>query len=217
MTYTVKEIYITLQGEGAHTGRLAVFCRFSGCNLWTGREEDRDTAICQFCDTNFVGHDGTGGGKFSNAHELAEAINQCWGISDPIHKFVVFTGGEPLLQLDRTLIEAIKSRGFQIAIETNGTINVPVGIDWICLSPKLNSQLHVLQADEIKLVWPQPNCSDSYENVLARFEKMSFKHYFIQPLDDSNRQENTNLAIKICQLRPKWRLSLQTHKYLGIR
>jgi len=217
MTYTVKEIFLTLQGEGAQTGRLAVFCRFSGCNLWTGREEDRQSAICQFCDTDFIGQDGSGGGKFHSAEELANAINQCWGTSDPIHKFVVFTGGEPLLQLDQAIIDAVKSQGFEIAIETNGTIKVPTDIDWVCLSPKLNSQLLVLQADEIKLIWPQPNCLDTFEKVLSRFEKMSFKHYFIQPLDDANRQENTNLAIKICQLRPKWRLSLQTHKYLGIR
>ena len=157
MTYTVKEIFLTLQGEGAQTGRLAVFCRFSGCNLWTGREEDRESAICQFCDTDFIGHDGFGGGKFHSAMELANAISQCWGTSDPKHKFVVFTGGEPLLQLDQAIIDAVKSQGFEIAIETNGTIKVPTDIDWVCLSPKLNSQLLVLQADEIKLIWPQPN------------------------------------------------------------
>ena len=217
MTYSVKELFLTIQGEGAQTGRAAVFCRFSGCNLWTGREEDRATAVCQFCDTDFVGTDGDGGGKFDTASLLATAINQAWGDGDPHHKYVVFTGGEPLLQLDSSLIDELHQLGFKIAIETNGTMRAPAGIDWICVSPKFGSDLLQVQGDELKLVIPQIGHEGKLPQLLARFEKMSFKHHFLQPLDGPNKAANTELAIKICQSRPLWRLSTQTHKILGIR
>ena len=217
MTYSVKELFLTIQGEGAQTGRAAVFCRFSGCNLWTGREEDRATAVCQFCDTDFVGTDGDGGGKFDTASLLATAINQAWGDGDPHHKYVVFTGGEPLLQLDKSLIDELHQLGFKIAIETNGTMRAPAGIDWICVSPKFGSDLLQVQGDELKLVIPQMGHEGKLPQLLARFEKMSFKHHFLQPLDGPNKAANTELAIKICQSRPLWRLSTQTHKILGIR
>ena len=217
MTYSVKELFLTIQGEGAQTGRAAVFCRFSGCNLWTGREEDRATAVCQFCDTDFVGTDGDGGGKFDTASLLATAINQAWGDGDPHHKYVVFTGGEPLLQLDSSLIDELHQLGFKIAIETNGTMRAPAGIDWICVSPKFGSDLLQVQGDELKLVIPQMGHEGKLPQLLARFEKMSFKHHFLQPLDGPNKAANTELAIKICQSRPLWRLSTQTHKILGIR
>ena len=217
MTYSVKELFLTIQGEGAQTGRAAVFCRFSGCNLWTGREEDRATAVCQFCDTDFVGTDGDGGGKFDTASLLATAINQAWGDGDPHHKYVVFTGGEPLLQLDSSLIDELHQLGFKIAIETNGTMRAPAGIDWICVSPKFGSDLLQVQGDELKLVIPQVGHEGKLPQLLARFEKMSFKHHFLQPLDGPNKAANTELAIKICQSRPLWRLSTQTHKILGIR
>ena len=217
MTYSVKELFLTIQGEGAQTGRAAVFCRFSGCNLWTGREEDRATAVCQFCDTDFVGTDGDGGGKFDTASLLATAINQAWGDGDPHHKYVVFTGGEPLLQLDSSLIDELHQLGFKIAIETNGTMRAPAGIDWICVSPKFGSDLLQVQGDELKLVIPQMGHEGKLPQLLARFEKMSFKHHFLQPLDGPNKTANTELAIKICQSRPLWRLSTQTHKILGIR
>jgi 7-carboxy-7-deazaguanine synthase len=217
MTYSVKELFLTIQGEGAQTGRAAVFCRFSGCNLWTGREEDRVTAVCQFCDTDFVGTDGDGGGKFDTASLLASAINQAWGDGDPHHKYVVFTGGEPLLQLDSSLIDELHQLGFKIAIETNGTMRAPAGIDWICVSPKFGSDLLQVQGDELKLVIPQVGHEGKLPQLLARFEKMSFKHHFLQPLDGPNKAANTELAIKICQSRPLWRLSTQTHKILGIR
>ncbi len=217
MTYSVKEIFLTIQGEGAQVGRAAVFCRFSGCNLWSGREEDRSTAICQFCDTDFVGTDGDGGGKFDSASSLANAINAAWGQGDPHHKYVVFTGGEPLLQLDEALIIELHQQGFKVAIETNGTIRVPNGVDWICVSPKLGSDLVQLQGDELKLVIPQNGHVGHLTQLLARFEKMSFKHHFLQPLDGPEKTANTELAIKICQSRPLWRLSTQTHKILGIR
>lgn len=217
MTYSVKELFLTIQGEGAQTGRAAVFCRFSGCNLWTGREEDRSTAICQFCDTDFVGTDGDGGGKFESTALLASAINQSWADGDPHHKYVVFTGGEPLLQLDQALIDELHNLGFKIAIETNGTMRAPAGIDWICVSPKFGSDLLQVQGDELKLVIPQVGHEGKLPQLLARFEKMSFKHHFLQPLDGPNKSANTELAIKICQSRPLWRLSTQTHKILGIR
>ena len=217
MTYSVKELFLTIQGEGAQTGRAAVFCRFSGCNLWTGREEDRVTAVCQFCDTDFVGTDGDGGGKFDTASLLASAINQAWGDGDPHHKYVVFTGGEPLLQLDSSLIDELHQLGFKIAIETNGTMRAPAGIDWICVSPKFGSDLLQVQGDELKLVIPQVGHEGKLPQLLARFEKMSFKHHFLQPLDGPNMAANTELAIKICQSRPLWRLSTQIHKILGIR
>ncbi len=217
MTYSVKELFLTLQGEGAHAGRAAVFCRFSGCNLWTGREEDRSSAICQFCDTDFVGTDGAGGGKFESPELLADAINQEWGNGDPHHKYVVFTGGEPLLQRDTALIMALKAKGFKIGLETNGTIRAPQGIDWICVSPKSGAELVQVQGDEIKVVIPQAGHLGQLPQLLIRFEKMSFKHHFLQAMDGPDLEANRALAIKICQSRPLWRLSTQTHKLLGIR
>ncbi len=216
--YTVKELFPTLQGEGAHAGRAAVFCRFSGCNLWSGREEDRATAVCQFCDTDFVGSDGAGGGKFETASQLADAIEEAWNSTSagPQQRYVVFTGGEPLLQLDAALIDALHAKGFAVAIETNGTIKVPNGIDWVCVSPKAGSELLVLQADEIKLVIPQASHS-SIETLLARFEKMDYRNRFLQAMDGPNLQDNMALAVRLCQKRPLWRLSVQTHKIIGIR
>lgn len=216
--YTVKELFPTLQGEGAHAGRAAVFCRFAGCNLWSGREEDRSTAICQFCDTDFVGSDGAGGGKFETATQLADTIEAAWSSTSagPQHRYVVFTGGEPLLQLDTALIDALHAKGFSVAIETNGTIKVPKGVDWVCVSPKAGSDLIVLQADEMKLVVPQAG-HDPIETLLARFEKMDYRNRFLQAMDGPNLQQNRALAIQLCQKRPLWRLSLQTHKIIGIR
>jgi 7-carboxy-7-deazaguanine synthase len=216
--YTVKELFPTLQGEGAHAGRAAVFCRFAGCNLWSGREEDRASAVCQFCDTDFVGSDGMGGGKFDTALQLANAIESSWVSTSagPQQRYVVFTGGEPLLQLDAPLIDALHGMGFSIAIETNGTMKVPKGIDWVCVSPKAGSDLVVLQADEIKLVIPQLGHT-SLETLLARFEKMDYRHRFLQAMDGPLVQENLALAIGLCQKRPLWRLSVQTHKMIGIR
>ena len=216
--YTVKELFPTLQGEGAHTGRAAVFCRFAGCNLWSGREEDRATAVCKFCDTDFVGSDGDGGGKFETAQDLAYAIESSWRstAAGPQQRYVVFTGGEPLLQLDEQLIEKLHQKGFEIAIETNGTIKVPKGVDWVCVSPKAGSDLIVLQANELKLVIPQEG-QDSLEKLLARFEKMDYRNRFLQPMDGANLKINTELAISLCQKRPLWRLSLQSHKLIGIR
>jgi 7-carboxy-7-deazaguanine synthase len=216
--YTVKELFPTLQGEGAHAGRAAVFCRFAGCNLWSGREEDRATAVCQFCDTDFVGSDGAGGGKFETASQLADAIEEAWNSTSagPQQRYVVFTGGEPLLQLDVALIDALHAKGFAVAIETNGTIKVPKGIDWVCVSPKAGSELLVLQADEIKLVIPQASHS-SIETLLARFEKMDYRNRFLQAMDGPNLQDNMALAVRLCQKRPLWRLSVQTHKIIGIR
>ena len=216
--YTVKELFPTLQGEGAHAGRAAVFCRFAGCNLWSGREEDRATAVCQFCDTDFVGSDGVGGGKFANAAQLADAIEQAWNSTSagPQQRHVVFTGGEPLLQLDSALIDALHGKGFAVAIETNGTIKVPKGVDWVCVSPKAGSDLIVLQADEIKVVIPQVG-HDSIDSLLGRFEKMDYQNRFLQAMDGPNLQENMALAVRLCQKRPLWRLSVQTHKMIGIR
>jgi len=216
--YTVKELFPTLQGEGAHTGRASVFCRFTGCNLWSGREEDRATAVCQFCDTDFVGFDGDGGGKFETANDLADAIEKAWLSTQagPQQRYVVFTGGEPLLQLDKDLIDALHHKGFELAIETNGTLKVPVGVDWVCVSPKAGADLVVLQADEIKLVIPQSG-HQNLENLLARFEKMDYRHRYLQPMDGAQLAENTQLAIQLCQKRPLWRLSIQTHKIIGIR
>ena len=216
--YTVKELFPTLQGEGAHAGRAAVFCRFAGCNLWSGREEDRQTAICQFCDTDFVGSDGVGGGKFQTAQALADAIELSWKSTSagPQQRYVVFTGGEPLLQIDQDLIEAVHAKGFSIAIETNGTIKVPKGIDWVCVSPKAGADLIVLQADEIKLVIPQAG-HDALETLLARFEKMDYRNRFLQAMDGPNLKDNIQLAVRLCQKRPLWRLSVQTHKVIGIR
>jgi 7-carboxy-7-deazaguanine synthase (Cx14CxxC type) len=216
--YTVKELFPTLQGEGTHTGRAAVFCRFAGCNLWSGREEDRATAICKFCDTDFIGSDGDGGGKFETAQDLANAIESSWRSTSagPQQRYVVFTGGEPLLQLDEALIAELHQKGFEVAIETNGTIKVPKGVDWVCVSPKVGSDLIVLQANELKLVIPQEG-QDPIEKLLARFEKMDYRNRFLQPMDGVNLKSNTKLAISLCQKRPLWRLSLQSHKLVGIR
>lgn len=216
--YTVKELFPTLQGEGAHAGRAAVFCRFAGCNLWSGREEDRATAICQFCDTDFVGSDGSGGGKFETALSLANAIEASWRSTSagPQQRYVVFTGGEPLLQLDDELISALHQKGFEVAIETNGTIKVPKGIGWVCVSPKAGSELIVLQADELKLVVPQNN-HQQLEKLMARFEGMDYRNRFLQPMDGPSLKSNTELAVSLCQKRPLWRLSLQSHKLIGIR
>ena len=216
--YTVKELFPTLQGEGAHAGRAAVFCRFSGCNLWSGREEDRATAVCQFCDTDFVGSDGVGGGKFETASLLADTIEEAWNSTSagPQQRYVVFTGGEPLLQLDTALIDALHAKGFAVAIETNGTIKVPKGVDWVCVSPKAGSDLIVLQADEIKVVIPQAG-HNSLETLLARFEKMDYRNRFLQAMDGPDLQENLALAVSLCQKRPLWRLSVQAHKMIGIR
>jgi 7-carboxy-7-deazaguanine synthase len=210
VTYAVKEIFYTLQGEGANTGRPAVFCRFAGCNLWTGREHDRDNAICQFCDTDFVGTDGPGGGSFATAETLAAAVSAAWPASDSGKRFVVCTGGEPLLQLDAPLLGALHDGGFEVAVETNGTIPAPPAIDWLCVSPKAGSRLIVQSGDEIKLVFPQagaePEC----------FERLPFRHFFLQPMDGPERQANTEAALRYCLSHPRWRLSLQTHKLLGI-
>jgi 7-carboxy-7-deazaguanine synthase (Cx14CxxC type) len=207
--FVVKEIFKTLQGEGAHAGRAAVFCRFAGCNLWSGREEDRENAICQFCDTDFIGNDGVGGGRFSTASSLAEAIEITWG-SDRGRRFVVFTGGEPLLQLDGELIAAVQSRGFYTAIETNGTLIAPTALDWICVSPKAGAPLRQVSGQELKLVFPQ------LEAPPERFEDLTFDHFFLQPMDGAKRVHNTRLAVEYCLAHPRWRVSLQTHKLMGI-
>ncbi len=210
MTYSIKEIFYTLQGEGAHAGRPAVFCRFSGCNLWTGRESDRASAICQFCDTDFVGTDGEGGGKFKTPEELAATINALWPASYAASKYVVFTGGEPLLQLDKPLIDAMHAVGFTIAIETNGTLPVPEGVDWICVSPKMGSELVVKKGSEIKVVIPQTN------QDLSAYEQLDFENFYVQAMDGPLAEFNTKLAIETCKRNPKWKLSLQTHKLLQI-
>lgn len=213
MTYSVKEMYYTLQGEGAQTGRPAVFLRFAGCNLWSGREEHRGGAVCRFCDTEFVGIDGPGGGKFADARALAVAVTEKWPAGSGLGKpYVVCTGGEPLLQLDRPAIDALHSAGFEIGVETNGTIAAPQGIDWICVSPKANAALRQLQGDELKLVYPQLEAEAQPE----RFATLSFRHFFLQPLDDEHREANTASAVRYCLAHPQWRLSLQTHKLLGI-
>jgi len=216
--YSVKELFATLQGEGAQAGRAAIFCRFAGCNLWSGREEDRSTAICQFCDTDFVGTDGVGGGKFDSADHLANAIEAAWleTMGTDRYRYVVMTGGEPLLQLDAPLIEALHYRYFEIAIETNGTIKIPNEIDWVCLSPKANAELVVKQADEIKLVVPQTE-HQPIEITLHRFEGMDFRHRYLQPMDGPQLRENTAYAVELCQKHPLWRLSVQTHKMIGIQ
>ena len=210
MTYSIKEMFYTLQGEGAHAGRPAVFCRFAGCNLWSGRKQDRAGAVCQFCDTDFVGTDGDGGGKFAAADALAEAIDRQWPRGFETSKYVVFTGGEPLLQLDAALIDAMHARGFTIAIETNGTVAVPPGIDWVCVSPKMGAPLLVVRGNEIKVVIPQLGQS------LAVYEELDFEHFFVQPMDGPLAGVNTRLAIDTCKRNPKWKLSLQTHKLLQI-
>ena len=212
MSYSVKEIFYTLQGEGVQTGRPAVFCRFAGCNLWSGREEDRATAVCRFCDTDFVGTDGMNGGRFAPADELAEAVAKVWPrTSDPLaRRFVVCTGGEPLLQLDAPLIDAFHRQGFEIAIETNGTRAAPAGIDWVCVSPKAGADLVQRSGDELKLVFPQPGAEPEL------FEALAFRHFSLQPMDGPEREGNTRLTVRYCLEHPRWRLSLQTHKLLGI-
>lgn len=210
MTYAVKEIFLTLQGEGAQAGRRAVFCRFAGCNLWTGREQDRARAICKFCDTDFVGTDGTLGGKYRDAGALARVIAESWGKRDA-DRYVVLTGGEPMLQVDAALIDALHGEGFTIAIETNGTHEVPRAIDWICVSPKAGSELIQKSGDELKLVWPQPG-SD-----ITTLAGLDFTHRLIQPLDDPNAAANVQACIDLVMADPRWRLSLQTHKSLGLR
>lgn len=210
MTYSIKEIFYTLQGEGAQAGRPAVFCRFSGCNLWTGRESDRSSAICTFCDTDFVGTDGEGGGKFKSADALAAVIDGLWPASYPASKYVVFTGGEPLLQLDAALIAAMHRAGFEIAIETNGTLPVPPGVDWICVSPKMGSQLVVTKGSELKVVIPQTG------QDLSLYEGLQFDNFFVQAMDGPLADFNVKLAIETCKRNPKWKLSLQTHKLLQI-
>jgi len=209
MTYAVKEIFYTLQGEGANAGRPAVFCRFAGCNLWSGREEDRATAVCQFCDTDFVGTDGELGGKFRSAAELAAQIAALWPAGAG-HRFVVCTGGEPLLQLDAPLIDALHAEGFTIALETNGTLPVPDGIDWICVSPKADAELVVRRGHELKVVVPQTH------QRLDEYAQLAFDYFLVQPMDGPAREFNTKLAIDWCKRHPQWRLSMQTHKYLNI-
>ncbi len=212
MSYAVKEIFYTLQGEGAHTGRPAVFCRFTGCNLWSGLEKDRATAVCQFCDTDFVGTDGSGGGRFASAHDLARTVAATWPTQPAPHgvRFVVCTGGEPLLQLDTPLVDALHAEGFEIAIETNGTLLPPPGLDWICVSPKAGSTLALRRGSELKLVFPQFGAEPE------RFEQLDFQEFFLQPMDGPERERNTQLALQYCLAHPRWRLSLQTHKLLGI-
>jgi len=209
MTYSVKEIFLTLQGEGGQAGRAAVFCRFAGCNLWTGREQDRASAVCQFCDTDFVGTDGPGGGKFASAAALAEAVAAAWQ-GAPENRLVVLTGGEPLLQVDAALVTALHSAGFAIALETNGTLPAPSGIDWVCVSPKADAALAQTSGQELKLVYPQDGVDP------ARFEALAFERFSLQPMDGPDRDAATRAAIAYCLEHPRWRLSLQTHKYLGI-
>jgi 7-carboxy-7-deazaguanine synthase (Cx14CxxC type) len=210
LTYTVKEIFYTLQGEGANAGRAAVFCRFAGCNLWSGREEDRSRAVCKFCDTDFVGV-GPDGGRFERPDELAEAVARAWRGDDDTERFVVCTGGEPLLQLDEALIDALHSRGFTVAIETNGTRPAPKSIDWICVSPKAGAPLVQRSGNELKLVYPQADAPPE------KFESLAFENFFLQPMDGPHTAENTSLAVDYCMAHPRWRLSVQTHKILGVR
>jgi 7-carboxy-7-deazaguanine synthase len=211
MTYLVKEIFFTLQGEGYNVGTPAVFCRFAGCNLWTGREEHRAIAICQFCDTDFVGTDGDGGGKFKTADDLATAVAAAWAGDTDAERLVVCTGGEPLLQLDGDAVDALHDHGFRIAVETNGTTAAPAGLDWVCVSPKAGAELVLTSGDELKLVYPQPGLQP--EDVAD----LNFTHRFLQPMDGPARSENTSRAVQYCLDHPRWRLSMQTHKYLGIR
>lgn len=210
MTYAVKEIFYTLQGEGRNTGRAAIFCRFSGCNLWSGRHADRETALCYFCDTDFVGTDGPGGGKFQSAQELADAIQACWPLPIKAGRLVVLTGGEPLLQVDEFLVDALHARGFEVALETNGTLPSPAGVDWICVSPKPGSPLVITKGNELKLVFPQIGVEPD------RFEALAFEHFLLQPMDGPAKEENTKATVAFCLANPQWRLSLQTHKFLGI-
>ena len=208
MSYAVKEIYLTVQGEGAQAGRVAVFLRFAGCNLWSGREQDRAKAVCSFCDTDFVGTDGENGGRYT-ADELADMCARLWP-QTPGLRWVVCTGGEPLLQLDRPLIAALKARGFHIAVETNGTIKAPEGIDWVCVSPKADAALVQTSGHELKLVYPQT------ENRPEQFAHLDFEHFFLQPLDNAEQAANTEAAFRYCLSHPQWRLSVQSHKYIGV-
>lgn len=210
MSYAVKEIFYTLQGEGALSGRPAVFCRFAGCNLWSGREVDRAAAACRFCDTDFVGTNGAGGGRFAGAAELAAAISACWPRAGRERRFVVFTGGEPLLQLDAAAVAAVRAHGFEIAVETNGTLDAPAGIDWLCVSPKAGAPLRLDAGDELKLVYPQAGAAPDL------YESLAFTHFSLQPMDGPDFVRNTAAAVEYCLERPRWRLSLQTHKVLGI-
>jgi 7-carboxy-7-deazaguanine synthase len=210
VSYAVKEIFLTLQGEGAHAGRAAVFCRFAGCNLWSGREQDRATATCRFCDTDFVGTDGTLGGRYASAAELADTIAAQW-TDDTANRYTVLTGGEPLLQLDAALIAALHARGFAIAIETNGTIEPPDGLDWICVSPKAGTELVLRRGHELKLVYPQIGA------LPADFAGLAFERFSLQPMDGPQLADNTARTVEYCLRHPQWRLSLQTHKTLGIR
>lgn len=209
--FAVKEIFYTLQGEGRHTGRPAVFCRFAGCNLWSGLEKDRGQAICDFCDTDFVGVDGEGGGRFPTAEALVDAIDARWPASQLSHKFVVCTGGEPLLQMTDDLVQALHASGYEIAIETNGTQPAPKGIDWVCVSPKANADLVIKSGDELKLIFPQPGAGPE------RYEHLDFSHFYLQPMDGPDRERNTRLAVQYCLQHPQWRLSVQTQKVLGIK
>lgn len=210
MSYAVKEIFKTLQGEGAQMGRVAVFCRFAGCNLWSGREVDRATSVCSFCDTDFVGIDGSGGGRFADAIALAEAIETEWA-GARTNRYVVLTGGEPLLQVDPPLVDALHARGFEIAIETNGTQPAPEGLDWICVSPKAGAALVLQSGNELKLVYPQDKAAPE------RFEHLAFEHFFLQPMDSPTAAANLEAAITYCTQNPRWRLSFQSHKMIGIR
>jgi 7-carboxy-7-deazaguanine synthase (Cx14CxxC type) len=209
MTYTVKEIFLTLQGEGGQAGKAAVFCRFAGCNLWTGREQDRAKAVCTFCDTDFVGTDGEGGGKFATADALADAVEAAW-TGGPDDRLVVCTGGEPLLQLDAQAIAALHARGFMIAVESNGTLKAPDGIDWVCVSPKADAPVVQTRGQELKLVYPQDKA------LPERFAALDFERFYLQPMDGPDRERNTQLAVAYCLSHPQWRLSVQTHKYLGL-
>ena len=210
MAYSVKEIFYTLQGEGGQTGRPAVFCRFAGCNLWSGREADRASAVCTFCDTDFVDTDGPGGGRFATAGALADAVASAWPARAGGTRFVVCTGGEPLLQLDAAVVAALHAKGFEIAVETNGTRLPPAGLDWICVSPKAGAELLLKTGDELKLVYPQAGAEPE------RFEPLAFRHFFLQPMDGPDRERHTQAALQYCLAHPRWRLSLQTHKLLGI-
>ncbi|MFH0301889.1 7-carboxy-7-deazaguanine synthase [Bradyrhizobium sp. 31Argb] len=210
MSYAVKEIFLTLQGEGAHAGRASVFCRFAGCNLWSGREQDRASATCQFCDTDFVGTDGTLGGRYASAAALADIIGAQW-TGDNVGRYVVLTGGEPLLQVDTELIDALHARGFAIGVETNGTITPPDGLDWVCVSPKAGAELVVRKGNELKLVYPQQDAAPE------RFVDLDFERFSLQPMDGPDVIQNTARAVEYCLQHPKWRLSVQTHKTLGIR
>jgi 7-carboxy-7-deazaguanine synthase len=209
--YSVKEIFYTLQGEGTHAGRPAVFCRFAGCNLWSGREDDRFTATCRFCDTDFVGTDGTIGGKYQTADQVADVIAQQWPATNIANRFVVLTGGEPLLQVDVSLIDELKRRNFVIALETNGTLLPPPGIDWICVSPKVGAHLRLCAGNELKFVYPQGSFDP------AQLEALNFERFYLQPMDGPNKHANTEAAVKYCLGHPTWRLSTQTHKIIGVR